>query len=97
MVGIYPLLADETCWFLALDFDGPSWTEDATALLGACRELEAPVALERSRSGNGGHVWMFFPRLARGLPTKIAPELATKRADEDRLWALSAATEQSPS
>ncbi len=74
VVGIYPLLADETCWFLALDFDGPSWREDAAALLGACRELEVPAALERSRSGNGGHVWMFF---AEPLPAVLARKLGS--------------------
>ena len=84
VVGIYPLLADETCWFLALDFDGPSWTEDATALLAACRELEVPVAPERSRSGNGGHVWMFF---AEPLPAVLARKLGSlllTRAMESR-------------
>jgi len=74
VVGIYPLLADETCWFLALDFDGPSWMKDAAALLGASREVEVPVALERSRSGNGGHVWMFF---AEPLPAVLARRLGS--------------------
>jgi hypothetical protein len=43
VVGIYPLLADETCCFLAIDFDGPAWQEDAKAVLGACRELAVPA------------------------------------------------------
>jgi hypothetical protein len=74
VVGIYPLLPDETCWFLALDFDGVAWKEDATVLLGACRELEIPVALERSRSGNGAHLWMFF---AEPLPAALARKLGS--------------------
>ncbi len=61
-IGIYPLLQDETCWFLAVDFDKKTWQEDAAAFLAVCRELNVPAALERSRSGNGGHVWIFFDR-----------------------------------
>lgn len=61
-IGIYPLLLDETCWLLAVDFDKKTWQEDATAFLAVCSELNAPAALERSRSGNGGHVWIFFDR-----------------------------------
>ena len=59
-VGIYPLLQDETCWFLTADFDKEGWQEDARVFLDVCRELEVVTALERSRSGRGGHVWMFF-------------------------------------
>ena len=61
-VGIYPLLTDETCWLLAVDFDKKTWQKDATAFLAVCHELNVPAALERSRSGNGGHVWIFFER-----------------------------------
>jgi hypothetical protein len=61
-IGIYPLLKDETCWFLAVDFDKKTWQKDAAAFLAVCCELNVPAALERSRSGNGGHVWIFFDR-----------------------------------
>jgi hypothetical protein len=61
-LGIYPLLLDETCWFLAVDFDKKTWREDASAFRETCRELRVPAALERSRSGNGAHVWIFFDR-----------------------------------
>ena len=53
-------MTDETCWFLAADFDKQSWQRDALAFLATCREKGVPAALERSRSGNGGHVWIFF-------------------------------------
>ena len=59
-VGIYPLLLEETCWFLAVDFDKKTWADDSRAFLDTCRELSVPAVLERSRSGNGGHVWIFF-------------------------------------
>ena len=59
-IGIYPLLLDETCWFLAVDFDKKTWQQDAAAFLETCREFGVPAALERSRSGRGGHVWIFF-------------------------------------
>jgi superfamily II DNA or RNA helicase len=59
-VGVYPLLSDNCCWFLAVDFDGGSWADDARAYLEACRAKNIPGALERSRSGKGGHVWIFF-------------------------------------
>ena len=59
-IGVYPMLPDETCWFLAADFDKASWPEDTRAFLEACRHFHVPAILERSRSGNGGHVWIFF-------------------------------------
>src|SRR2546422_8270717 len=60
VVGVYPLLTDETCWFLAADFDKTSWTDDAAAFVETCRVAGLPGAVERSRSGNGAHVWFFF-------------------------------------
>lgn len=59
-VGIYPLLADDRCHFLAVDFDEAEWREDAKAIMQSCRELGVPAALEISRSGQGAHVWIFF-------------------------------------
>jgi len=55
-IGVYPLLPDETCWFLAADFDKKTWEYDALAFLETCQELNVPAALERSRSGKGGHI-----------------------------------------
>ncbi len=71
-VGIYPLLQDETCWLLAVDFDKKTWQKDAAAFLAACREMKVPAILERSRSGNGSHVWIFFNR---AVPATTARKL----------------------
>jgi superfamily II DNA or RNA helicase len=60
VAGVYPLMTDEICWFVATDFDKQYWQRDALAFLATCREKGVPAALERSRSGNGGHVWIFF-------------------------------------
>jgi superfamily II DNA or RNA helicase len=60
VMGVYPLLEDETCWFLAVDFDKVSWQADVFALAETCRSLGLTIAIERSRSGNGAHAWFFF-------------------------------------
>lgn len=60
VIGVYPLVPDDTCYFLAVDFDEADWRGDATAFAQSCRELNVPVALEISRSGNGAHAWIFF-------------------------------------
>jgi superfamily II DNA or RNA helicase len=60
VMGVYPMLPDDTCWFLAADFDESSWTEDVRAFVATSRGLGLAPAVERSRSGNGAHVWFFF-------------------------------------
>lgn len=75
-VGVYPLLEDGTCYFLAVDFDEADWRDDARAFIQSCDELGVPAALEISRSGNGAHAWVFFAsrvaaRDARRLGTAI--------------------------
>lgn len=61
-IGIYPLLMDNTSWFLVADFDKQNWQKEAVNFLKACKERNIPAYLERSRSGNGGHVWIFFDK-----------------------------------
>jgi hypothetical protein len=76
--GIYPLLPDETCHFLAIDFDGAHWQNDISTVRGVCHEFSLPVAIERSRSGNGGHAWFFFAnRISAALARKFGTALVT--------------------
>jgi len=86
VAGVCPLLQDETCFFLAVDFDKAGWREDAAAFLEACRRLNLPPALERSRSGRGAHVWFFFEEaipaaLARRLGSHVLTETMEGRPD----------------
>jgi len=59
-IGIYPLLKDNTSWFIAADFDRADWIEDCQRLMQICEKNGLSASLERSRSGKGGHVWLFF-------------------------------------
>lgn len=59
-IGVYPLLADDSCHFLAVDFDEADWQADTRAFIQSCRALGVPAALEISRSGEGAHAWVFF-------------------------------------
>lgn len=68
-MGVYPMLLDETCWFLAVDLDKASWREDARAFWETCKLGDVPVALERSRSGSGAHFWFFF---SEPIPAALA-------------------------
>ena len=63
VIGVYPLLTDERCWFLAIDFDKANWQEDVKAFALVCKENKVPHAIEISRSGNGAHIWIFFAQL----------------------------------
>lgn len=95
-VGIYPLLKDNSCHFLAVDFDEKVWRDDALAFIDSCKTLGVPAALEISRSGNGAHVWVFFSqkvsaRDARRLGTAVISHVCARTrqltlASYDRLF-----------
>ena len=96
VMGVYALLEDETCRFLAADFDKESWREDVAAYSETCRAFDVPVAIERSRSGDGAHAWFFFAdtvaaRTARRMGCYLLTETMSRRhelsmASYDRLF-----------
>jgi superfamily II DNA or RNA helicase len=84
VLGVYPLLLDETCWFLAVDFDGTGWRDDVAAFVATCASVGCPPIVERSRSGNGAHAWFFFAAsvaasLARDLGSFLLTETMARR------------------
>ncbi len=70
--GVYPLLPNDQCAFLAADFDEGDWQRDVHAFVAVCRQHDLPVAIERSRSGKGAHAWLFF---AQPIPAVQARRL----------------------
>ena len=72
VMGVYPMLADDSCWFLAADFDEGEWRRDVRAFADTCRRNGVAAAVERSRSGNGAHAWIFF---AQAVPAALARRL----------------------
>ncbi|MDR1897008.1 MAG: DEAD/DEAH box helicase family protein [Prevotellaceae bacterium] len=79
IAGIYPLLPDDKCLFLAVDFDEENWQKDISTFRLICKELNIPVAIERSRSGNGAHAWFFFDEPVPAISArKLGNALLTK-------------------
>lgn len=82
-VGAYPLLENETCHFVAADFDKENWLDDARTFLQTCRDHEIDALLERSRSGKGGHVWIFFEHpIAASMARRLGSFLLTKAMEK---------------
>ena len=86
VIGVYPLLQNETCWFLAADFDKESWRADVSAFRDVCLRFNVPLAVERSRSGNGAHAWIFFSEpipviFARRLGSFLLTETLDERPE----------------
>ncbi len=86
--GLYPLLGDDSCHLIVCDFDGPGWALDALAYFDSAQSMAVTSALERSRSGDGAHVWIFFrdsvpATLARRLGTLLLREAMNLRGELD--------------
>jgi superfamily II DNA or RNA helicase len=84
VIGVYPMLPDDTCWFVAADFDKESWKDDVAAFRETCDSMNIPVAIERSRSGNGAHAWFFFAKpvpaaTARNMGCYLITETMSRR------------------
>lgn len=84
-IGIYPLLQDDSCWFLAVDFDKSNWKDDVLAYLETCDELGIPASLERSRSGNGGHIWLFFSEPVPGVMARQLGNMILTKTMDNRI------------
>jgi hypothetical protein len=83
VMGMYPMMLDESCFFLATDFDKASWQEDAVAFLKTCHQMNLSAALERSRSGKGAHVWLFFSEaISASLARKLGAHLLTETMEQ---------------
>lgn len=84
-IGIYPLLSDDTCWLVAIDLDGASWRDDVVALRESAADLKIPLLVERSRSGDGAHIWILFSepvaaRVARSVGSLLLTRAMSRRA-----------------
>lgn len=60
VIGLYPLMINDMCCLLAIDFDKSTWQEDITVIRSVCTKHSIPMYVERSRSGDGAHLWFFF-------------------------------------
>lgn len=82
VIGIYPLRDDDTCHFLAIDFDKKEWREDVQAIKQTCSAHSIPAYIGRSRSGNGAHMWMFFEEaVSAGMARKLGSAIITATLD----------------
>ena len=88
-MGSYALLADETCWFLAVDFDGSNWRDDATALVRTSYQHGIAASIEISRSGDGAHVWIFFSQaMLAATARRLGTALITLTCSSERVLGL---------
>lgn len=86
VVGIYPMLTDETCLFLCSDFDEENFKSDVSAFRKICEDFDVPVSIEISRSGTGAHAWIFFSEpVAASAARKLGSGILTKAMEKSKL------------
>ena len=84
VIGLYPMTEDECCFFFAIDFDDENWQRDVAALRAVCTDLRLTAYVERSCSGNGGHVWFFFEdKIPAAIARKFGSSLLTEAMDRN--------------
>lgn len=88
IIGIYPLLNDETCYFLAFDFDDKleekNIKDDVLAFWSICDEFHVPISVEKSRSGKGFHIWLFFSEKVKAITARKLGSLLLSKTMEIR-------------
>ena len=88
IIGIYPLLDDETCYFLAFDFDDKleekNIKDDVLAFWSVCEEFNVPISVEKSRSGKGFHIWLFFSEKVKAIMARKLGSLLLSKTMEIR-------------
>ncbi len=82
VIGIYPLMENDLCRFLAIDFDKADWKNCVSAFTEASSFLNIPILVERSRSGNGAHVWIFFSELIKAKQARLLGNTILNKAME---------------
>lgn len=88
VVGVYAILSDDTCCFLCSDFDDKNckhgYQKDVLAFISVCKDWGIPYSIERSRSGNGAHVWILFEHpIAAGKARKLGDAILTEAMNRD--------------
>ncbi|MGG0717678.1 DEAD/DEAH box helicase family protein [Robertmurraya massiliosenegalensis] len=82
-VGIYPLLEDNTCYFLAMDFDKKQWKDDVYSFIEICKNFGLSYHIERSRSGEGAHIWFFFEKaISASIAREFGKSLLSKTSEK---------------
>lgn len=81
LIGIYPLLTDNTTHFLAIDFDKGNWLVESNKALEAAQKFNLSAYLERSKSGSGGHVWLFFKSAVPVIDARQLGKLLLEKAN----------------
>lgn len=80
VIGLYPLLEDNTCYLLAIDFDKDLWFENLLCVYRTAKKYSISCIMERSQSGNGGHLWIFFETAIKATKARLLGDFLLKEA-----------------